>query len=132
MAPPEGFDIDITLSDTFPPSLLADPTFGALPPQDLPRDEFDLDIKYSGVIGDEPVPGPFLGASGPFGITCSPTCGVLSGCPSGGGGACCPTASPTCSHTCGVLSGCPSGGGGACCPTASCYCWPEDDDDDDD
>jgi hypothetical protein len=128
MAPAGGLrDIDITLSDAMPPGLLVAPAFDALrPARDIPRDAFDLDIKYSEVIGDQPAQGPLLGVSGPFGITCGHTCGVLSGCPSGGGGACCPTAAPTCSHTCGVLSGCPSGGGGACCP------GPGDDDDDDD
>jgi hypothetical protein len=104
-------DIDITLSNTahkWPAHIMHSSSpvkgWGPQPEElDIQRDEFDLDVKFDEVIGDQPGKVPFLGASGPFGITCSNTCGVLSGCAQSGCGGI--TCTCTCGASCGVTGG---------------------------
>ena len=142
------FDINITLRDLsgqWPGHLMGNPYAGNEFPNDelSGHDEFDLDVRYGETMGDPPVQEPLLGLSGPFGITCSNTCGVLTGCNTG--------CNSTCANTCGVLSGCAQSGcggitctctcgascGATCGNTCGLSCgggcnWGDDDDDDDD
>jgi hypothetical protein len=110
MSETAGFDINITLSDAaqgWQPHLMPSSFSGV---QEIPQhDEFDLDIRYDEIVGDPPAQGPMLGLSGPFGITCSNSCGVFSGCANSGCGGItctcqpsgiCPTANLTCANTC--------------------------------
>lgn len=131
----KSFDIDIKLSDPapqWPAPLIQGPYFGReeVPSSGTggapPYDEFDIDIRFSEIIvGDPPTKGPFLGLSGPFGWTCSNTCGVGSGCANSGCGGI------TCTCTVGCTNGCT----GTCVSCEPCGGgvdggWGDDDDDD--
>jgi hypothetical protein len=125
MSDPASFDINITLSDVaqgWQPHLMQS-SWSAT--EDISQhDEFDLDVKYDEIVGDPPTKGPLLGLSGPFGITCSNTCGIASGCAGSGCGGI------TCGNSCNVFSGCASACGtcgqntcaGTCAQTACGTC----------
>jgi|SRR5581483_4133863 len=93
-----NFDINVVLS-----------TYKQMAGADLSRIERELDFRQrnSGVIGDQP------GAERPLfagSLTCGNTCGILSGCDTGGGSQCntcschCPT--DTCVTQAGTCESC--------------------------
>jgi len=137
MSDATSFDINITLSDAAPgwqphlmPALLPHRVDSccAVAGEVSSHDEFDLDIRYGGIVGDPPASdAPLL--AGFLSITCGNTCGVGSGCAgSGCGGVTCGNSCnvfsgcATACGTCGASCGCPSAGGTCNGTCDSCDC----------
>jgi hypothetical protein len=135
MSDTAGFDINITLSDSAQGWAVAYPIQSSSFEGTEGADEFDLDVKYSGAIGDPPTNEPLRGA-GFFSITCGNTCQVGVTCTCTCGNTCGITCGNTCqvgvtcTCTCGNTCGVTCGAGLTCgctygkCLTNSCTCSP--------